>query len=120
LDEKQMRAREFIRESNNEKLDQSFRDSSPGAASYPSALNPYKRYRLGMAAAGAPDYEHDFCADGPSEDFLVSVHYSVADEEIMKAAHKKTGHKPKTMAPKNSHESDYINKVSPVPDWIEK
>ena len=101
-----------------EPMNKDHKNSSPGQVSYPSAgHDPYKKYRLGVAAAGAPDNEHEFDAEGPASGLMVSSHYSSADEDIMKAAHKRVGYKMKKLAGKGSKETDPINSVSPVAQW---
>jgi hypothetical protein len=109
-----MRIQELISEA---KMHKNHQDSSPGMDRYPDADSPYWKYRLGVASAGAPDNEHEFDAEGPTSQDMVSSHYTSAEEDIMKAAHKRVGFKPVKVASKGSKETNTVNNTSPVANW---
>lgn len=114
-----MRAREFVREGRTP-MNADHQAASPGAVSYPTADNPYLKYRLGMAAAGSPDNEHPFELNGPSAGDMVSSHYTSADEEIMHCAYTRMGFNPAPLAARGSKESKHTNTVSPTSNWNTK
>ena len=115
-----MRAREIINEKKRDQLPGDYAEVMPDLTSYPDAFNPYHRYRLVIAAAGSPDYEHDFTPFGPFMDEMTSLNYTKADKEIMDKAHKKMGYKPKRLSSRGSHEQTSVNNVSPVSNWNKK
>jgi len=116
-----MRAKEFIFEV--KKLRKNHRDSLPvttrtGVAGDPNGpTNFYHKYRLGVAAAGAPDFAEDISVDGPAADDMVMIGFSSADQEIINAAHKKMGYKQKKLSTSKSKESNGVNTTSPVSNW---
>lgn len=104
-----MRAKEFIVE---RKLPS--RKGGPMKATYmfpemPSS-DPYQAYRFGMAMA---NHEEKF-AEGPVAQKAVIVAYTPEEEQIIKIASKKTGHKGRLVADKESHEPDSTGIQSPV------
>jgi hypothetical protein len=115
-----MRAKEFISESKRDSLPGDYSDVMPDLVSYPGAFNPYHRYRLVIAAAGAPDYDHEFVPFGPFMDEMTSLNYTKADKEIMDQAHKKMGYKPRRLSSKGSSEQNQVNTVSPISNWNKK
>ena len=74
--------------------------------------NPYHSYRFGLALAGSPDHTID--KDGPIGQQLVTIGYSEADDEIIKAAEKAIGAKSHSITTPNSKEIDDTNNVSPI------
>ncbi len=115
-----MRAKEFVNEAKTKKLSKTYRASSTGVDAYVTGSDPYFKYRVGVAAAGAPDLEQDYNADGPTSAHMVSNPYSFADEEIMNAAIKKVGVKKIKVVARGSEEMSHINTVSPVSNWNKK
>ncbi len=115
-----MRATEFVNESKKKKLSKTYRSSSTGVDAYVTGSDPYFKYRVGVAAAGAPDFEENFDADGPTAAHMVSNPYSKADEEIMNAAIKKVGVKKMKVVGRGSQEMPNVNTVSPVSNWNKK
>jgi hypothetical protein len=109
-----MRIIEVIHENKNNNA------TSSGMSSYPDADSPYWKYRLGVAAAGSPDFDHDYKVSGPAAGDMVSSHYSDADKDIMSNAHKKMGFKPSKVSPTGSKEPEDTYKVSPVSNWMKK
>jgi hypothetical protein len=112
-----MRAKEFVNEGKKKQLPKSHRFASTGIDAYVTGSDPYFKYRVGVAAAGAPDYEHDYDADGPSSAHMIANPYSVGDEEIMNAAVKKIGVKKMKVVGRGSQELDSTYTVSPVSNW---
>ena len=104
-------------------LKKNHRDSLPittrtgveGAPEGPT--NFYHKYRLGLAAAGAPHYEKDFNSDGPAVDDMVMIGFTSADQDIIDAAHKKMGYKQKKLSKNKSQESNDVYTTSPVAKW---
>lgn len=115
-----MRAQEFIFEGKRKKISKTFDHSSPGIDAYDTGSDPYPKYRIGIAAAGAPDFEHDFNPEGPMAADMITSLYTTADEEIMNAAHKKAGVKRKKIVKPGSMELPGTNTVSPVSNWNKK
>lgn len=75
----------------------------------PSA-NPYKAYRFGMAMAN-----HELAHEtGPTDEFAVIVAYSSGEEEIIRAAEKRTGEQSITVSDTSSHEPAGTKATSPV------
>ena len=112
-----MRAREFVNEGKKKKLSKTYTFASTGVDAYITGSDPYFKYRVGVAAAGAPDFEHDYDADGPASAHMVSNPYSAGDEEIMNAAVKKIGVKKTKIVARGSEELPGTNSVSPVSNW---
>ncbi len=104
-----MRAKEFI-------LERAFSDKKsstmPTTFTYPEmpSADPYKVYRFAMAMANH-ELKH---LEGPTSRNAVIVAYSKGEEEIIKAAEKRTGHKSEMVADRKSHEPDNTNITSPV------
>ena len=87
----------------------------PHAHYYPDLDNSsgYKAYRFGLALAGMPDKKMP--KEGPTGLKMVTIGYTDAEEEILKAtaAYFKT---PRVrLTPDGSDEPNYINQTSPVP-----
>ena len=104
-----MRAKEFIVE-----RELPGRKSSvlPGTKIYPGmpSANPYEIYRFGMAMAN-----HEIKnAAGPANNFAVITTYAPEEEEIVKAAERKTGQKGQVLADKGSSEPASTDVLSPV------
>jgi len=115
MDEK-MRAKEFIRETKTP-LAASAIDAIPNATQFPDLDNssPYHSYRFGIALAGMPDYPMPL--DGPTQQKLVTVGYTDADNEIIKATGKHLGFRGIVLTSKKSKELPDTNTVSPVAQW---
>ncbi|NBO29838.1 MAG: hypothetical protein EBV10_11485 [Synechococcaceae bacterium WB6_1A_059] len=118
MDEK-MRAKEFVQEG-KEKLDKATEKALPNANSFPELDNssPYHSYRFGIALAGMPDYPMPL--DGPTQQKLVTIGYTEADEEIIKATGKHLGFRGIVLTSKKSQELSDTNTVSPVAQWMKK
>jgi glyoxylate carboligase len=116
-----MRANEFVNEGKKaKKLPKTYRSSGSGMDAYTTGSDPYHKYRMGVAAAGAPDMEHVFNASGPSGSDMVSSFYSSADEEIMNVAAKAAGLPKRKLVSRGSKELDGTHTVSPVANWNKK
>lgn len=111
-----MRAKEFIVEK-KEKLNPIASSAIPNALVYPELDNssPYHSYRFGVALAGMPDYSMDL--DGPTEQKLVSIGYSSADDEILASTAKRLGFKSIAVSTKKSEELPDTRTQSLVPQW---
>ena len=113
-----MRFREIMEQMD---LRQDHKDAIPGAkrSGVPNTdtgpNNPYHKYRLGVAMAGAIDNLDGMTRDGPAHDDMVMVCYTDHDEAIINAAHKKLGYTNKQLTSRGSTEHDSVNKTSPVP-----
>ena len=113
-----MKIRDLL-EAKTEPVNKNYKAASVGSYSYPSAETvPYTKYRLGIAAAGAPECEHEFDADGPSAGLMVSVHYTPAEEEMMNVARKRVGITAKKLTTNGSKESEGTGITSPVANWM--
>jgi hypothetical protein len=112
-----MRAKEFVNEGKKKKLSKTYRSASTGVDAYVTGSDPYFKYRVGVAAAGAPNFEHDYDADGPTSAHMIANPYSKGDEEIMNAAIKKIGVKKVKVVGRGSMELDGTNTTSPVSNW---
>jgi len=112
-----MRANEFIKE---ESMRKSAVASVPGMRVHPGLDNssPYAPWRFGIALAGSPDFDMD--KEGPTGQKLVTVAYSDADADIIKATEKFMGAKGNDITTAGSKELDSINTVSPVSAWNNK
>jgi hypothetical protein len=116
-----MRANEFVNEGKKaKKLSKTYRSSSTGMDAYVTGSDPYFKYRVGVAAAGSPDFEQDFNSDGPTSAHMIVNPYSSADEDIMNAAIKKVGVTKFKVTSRGSRELESTNTVSPVSDWNKK
>lgn len=111
-----MRAREFITEK-REHFDASAERAIPNAQAYPALdnSNPYHSYRFGVALAGMPDHPMDL--DGPTQQKLVTIGYSDADNEIINATQKHLGFKSVLVSTKRSEELPDTFTQSPVAKW---
>lgn len=104
-----MRAKEFIIE---RLLPARKSDVMSTAFEFPTmpSADAYRAYRFGIAMAN-----HDLKdKEGPSSNHAVIVAYTPEEEEIIKSASIKTGHKGKLLADKGSHEPNSTNIASPV------
>jgi hypothetical protein len=99
------------------KLSKTYRTSSTGMDAYVTGSDPYFKYRVGVAAAGSPDFEQEFDSDGPTSAHMIVNPYSSADEDIMNAAIKKVGVTKFKVTSRGSQELESTNTVSPVADW---
>ena len=104
-----MRAKEFIVERSFPKSEGGPMNTTYMFPTMPSS-DPYQAYRFGIAMA---DHTIDY-PEGPTSRNAVIVAYTPEEEEIIKGGESQTGHKGKLVADKTSHESQKINKVSPV------
>jgi hypothetical protein len=113
-----MRAREFLPEAVNRQRDRA--DGFSAVVSDPMVTtyafpdmpgnNTYRAYRFAMAMANHK-LSHQ---DGPTSQLAVISAYTDGDEEIIRAAIKKTGERHITVADRGSHETKDVNKTSPV------
>jgi hypothetical protein len=115
-----MRLREIIKETgkaNRKKLTKDALDAIPGALRWDGLDNssPYHSYRFGVALAGMPDYMMPL--DGPVGQKMVTIGYTEADDEILKATGKNLGFSGVVLTPRGSAELDDTNVRSPVNDW---
>jgi hypothetical protein len=116
-----MRAKEFIigeaRKNSREKLSKDALDSIPGALRWDGLDNssPYHSYRFGVALAGMPEYMMPL--DGPVGQKMVTIGYTDADDEILKATGKNLGFSGVILTPRGSTELDDTNVKSPVNNW---
>lgn len=106
-----MKINEIIAEG---KMTQSAHDAIPNMRIHPDLDNssPYKAYRYGVAMAAAPNLIGD--TEGPTGQKMITIGYTEADDEIVKAADKFMNSKSRQMTPDKSREMDIINKSSPV------
>jgi hypothetical protein len=95
-------------------------DAVPGAQRWDALDNssPYHSYRFGVALAGMPDYPMNL--EGPSGQKMVTVSYSEADEDIIKATGRHLGFQGVVMTPRTSKELSDTEAVSPVSNWNKK
>jgi hypothetical protein len=109
-----MRAREFIHET---KLRKDTVNSIPGAHRWDALDNssPYHAYRFGIALAGMPDYPMDL--EGPTGQKLVTIGYTEADDEIIKATGEHLGFQGVLVTPRGSKELNSTETKSPVANW---
>ena len=96
------------------KLRNSAKTSVPGMRKHTGLDNssPYAPWRFGIALAGSPDFEMDKI--GPTGQSMVTVAYTEADAEIIKAAEKFMGASGVNVTTAGSNETEKVNKVSPV------
>lgn len=106
-----MKINEIVTES---QLRKSASASIPGAKKWNGLDNssPYHAFRFGIALAGAPDKEMPL--DGPFGQKLLTIGYSDADNEIIKATADMFGFDAEQLTPEGSTESDSVNNTSPV------
>ena len=92
----------------------------PGAQRWDALDNssPYHAYRFGVALAGMPDYPMNL--EGPVGQKTVTIGYSKADDEIIKATGKHLGFQGVVLTPKGSSELDDTHAQSPVSSWNKK
>jgi hypothetical protein len=104
-----MRAREFITE---EELIDFHSATLPHVKAYPDmpSSNPYVAYRFGMAMADHT-IKHP---NGPAKNSAVIAAYTRGEEEIIRRAEMKSGHRGNILADKGSQEPQGANTVSPV------
>lgn len=108
-----MRAHEFITE--NEMHDW-HSQGIPGMKSLTGIGQYYEIYRFGLAMAAAGRGDDEFLGDtrGDFEDDPTTMSYTQADEDIINAALKRTGHSAKQLTTRQSAEPIDTNKQSPV------
>lgn len=113
-----MRAKEFLPEAQNKQHDNAHGfepvDSNPMVSTYAfpdmPGNNAYRAYRFAMAMANH-NLDHK---DGPTSQYAVISAYSKGEEEIIKAAMKKTGERALKVSNKGSTEPKNTNNTSPV------
>ena len=115
-----MRAREFIISEGKEQLKADAISSIPNAQRWDALDNssPYHAYRFGVALAGMPDYPMNL--EGPVGQKTVTIGYTEADDEIIKATGKHLGFQGIVLTPRGSKELSDTNITSPVADWNKK
>jgi len=117
-----MRAKEFISEvsKTKTKLRKDSVDALPGAERWDSLDNssPYHSYRFGVALAGMPD--HPMNLEGPVGQKMVTIGYTKADDEIIKATGKHLGFRGIVLTTAGSKELSDTNVQSPVSNWNKK
>jgi hypothetical protein len=115
-----MRAKEFVIKEGKIPLAADAVDAVPNAQRWDAldSSSPYHSYRFGVALAGMPDYPTDL--EGPIGQKLITVGYTDADDEIIKATGKHLGFQGVVVTPKSSKELDDTNKTSPVSNWNKK
>lgn len=109
-----MRAREFIVEMKNEKLTPDERTAIPDMEKFNSLdnSNPYMMWRFLVAAAGEPEF--GMAKEGPTNQKFVTVAYTPADAEIIKATAKAMGVKGTRISTRSSTEGPGAGIVSPI------
>ena len=109
-----MRAKEIISEETTEWPNDS-QAALPNAQKWPELdnSNPYRAYRFGVALAGAPDKNTP--QSGPVGQNIMTIGYTEAEREILKAAGEIMGVSGVDVTTDGSKESDGTNNVSPVP-----
>ena len=116
-----MRFKEILKE--KQELELAKQHSIPnvshvGVAGDPKGpTNYYHKYRLGVAMAGSPDWDHDYPVDGEFVDHMVMVAYTQADVDIVNKANEKFGYKQQKLSTRGSQEMPDTNAVSPVSNW---
>jgi hypothetical protein len=115
-----MRAKEFIIREGKTPLAADAVTSIPGAQRFDDLDNssPYHAYRFGVALAGMPDYPMNL--EGPVGQKTVTIGYTEADDEIIKATGKHLGFQGVVMTPRTSTEVSDTNTTSPVSNWNKK
>jgi hypothetical protein len=115
-----MRAKEFIIREGKTPLAASAIDAVPGAQKFDQLDNssPYHAYRFGVALAGMPDYPMNL--EGPVGQKTVTISYTEADDEIIKATGKHLGFQGVVVTPRGSKELTDTNTKSPVSNWMKK
>jgi hypothetical protein len=111
-----MRAKEFIQEAATKMADSATR-GIPGAHRWDELDNssPYHAYRFGVALAGMPDYPMNL--EGPVGQKTVTIGYTEADDEIIKATGKHLGFQGLVLTPRGSTELSDTMTTSPVANW---
>jgi hypothetical protein len=107
-----MKINEIIREAS---MNKNSREAIPDMETWPQLDNnnsPYAAYRFGVAMAGAPDMKTD--KRGPIGGKLITIGYTEADDEILKAAAKEMGVAPQRETERGSTEREFVNTTSPV------
>jgi len=77
--------------------------------------SPYAPWRFGIAMAGSPEFNMD--KTGPTGQKLVTIAYTDADAEIIKATEKFMGSKGSDVTTKGSKETDGTNVKSSLPTF---
>lgn len=106
-----MKINEIVTES---KLRKSADASIPGAKKWNGLDNssPYHAFRFGIALAGSPD--RTMPLDGPFGQKLLTIGYTEADNEIIRATANEFGFSAEQLTPEGSTESESVNNASPV------
>ena len=87
--------------------------SMPDISQNKQSGSPYMQWRFGIAMAGAPDFETPPAGAIAGDPLLAT--YTDVDLQIINAAAKSIGAgEVKKLTNNRSHESDSVNKVSPV------
>lgn len=107
-----MKIRDIVVEN---KLSHEMSEPMPGAAIYPAIRGHYyDMYRLGVAAAGSPEYEQDMAKSGVIGNNMMTMQYTDTDAEIMDVAQKKMGLKAQKVTATGSREPKFVNNKSAV------
>lgn len=108
-----MRAKEFIKES---EMHHWHHQGIPGMKSLNNIGQYYEIYRFGIAMAQVGNDKDKLLGDahGVTEDEPTTLSYTQADEDIINAALKRTGHGAKQITSRKSEEPSDTNKQSPV------
>ena len=115
-----MRAKDFIISETREKIAKDAKAAIPLSQRWDNLDNssPYHAYRFGIALAGMPDYPTDL--EGPMGQKLMTISYTEADDQIIKATGKHLGFQGIIQTPHGSNEVSDTNTVSPVSNWNKK
>lgn len=108
-----MRAREFIKEG---EMHSWHKQGIPGMKSLSNIGQYYEIYRFGIAMAQVGNDKDKPLGDahGVTEDEPTTVSYTQADEDIINAALKRTGHGARQITSRTSAEPSDTNTQSPI------
>lgn len=107
-----MKIRDIVVE---QKMSHEISEPMPGAKIYPSIRGHYyDMYRLGVAAAGSPEYSEEMDKISPVGNSLITLQYTDVDSDIMSTAEKKMGIKSQNVTKSGSKEPNFVNKKSAV------
>lgn len=123
-----MRAQEFITEKKNGSIPKRFHHPSTGIHVFHdpagAANTDYVQYRLGMAVAGADGETSTKDMDAVSwHGKMKTAHpYTSAEDKMLKQAYELAGVKYQDLNGGDLHsgETDTVNTVSPVAQWMKK
>jgi hypothetical protein len=110
-----MKASEFITE-RKKQLNHRHKDVLPKAQTFSGADHYYDMYRLGIMAAGLPDYET--ASEGPASDSPTMWAYTDVEDQMIQDSAKAMGFKNKVIVRGKSAESKDTHTVSPVSNWM--